>query len=504
MRFYNRVRELERLNYITSEGKNQAHLVVLSGRRRVGKTEMVKHFLRARADFVYLFITKKKSHLLLSEFCDILSDRIPILNSVVVNNFESLFKIIFDEMTKSNLYVVLDEFQNFMQVDDSVFSSLQKLWDEYQDKARGAIICIGSVQTLMRDIFEGSKEPLFGRATQKISLKPLDVSVISEILKDNKVDAPAHVLFFYSLFGGVPKYYSLLQRHNLFRKSHKDIIRTMFCDTDALLQSEGRELLIEEFGKNYHLYFSILQTVASGATQMSQIADKAGIGINSISKYLDEMVTYYEVLERRLPVNALAGDLKKGRYHISDPLLKFWFRYIHKNQSLVAIGANERLAEKISNDLSTFMGISFENMVRQLLIEQNTGTLVPFAFENIGGYWDRNGKVEIDVVALGKNKIFFAECKLNGNSFSEENIKSFKAKAQHVQWGEADREEYFALITNEPLQKTTKKFLNRHGIIAIDLPQILSPAGSSDAIPDNNDSIAETRQDDSDSCEPQT
>ena len=472
MKFYNRDRELGRLQSIILEGETQAHFVVMSGRRRIGKTALIKHFAANREDFVYLFVSKKKPHLLLTEFTELLSERIPLLNSVTINSFEALFTIIFEEMRKYHLCVVFDEFQNFLQVDSSTFSVLQKLWDQYQDKSKGAIICIGSVQTLMRDIFEGSKEPLFGRASAKIALKPLSVNVIVDILEDNRVDISRQLVFYYSLFGGVPKYYSMIFRMNLFCKSRQEIIKTLFCETDAMLQNEGRELLIEEFGKNYHLYFSIMQAVACGVTQMSQIADKTGIGVNSISKYLDELVSNYEVLERRLPVNATDGEHKNGRYYIADPLLKFWFRYIHKNQSLVAIGADTRLSEKIDSDLPTFMGLNFEIMMREILIECNDGSLVPFIFERIGGYWDRNGKVEIDIVAMDKEQIFFAECKLNGNQFTTNDANLLKAKGKMVRWGKEDRTEYYALIANEPLHLKTKKLMAKEGIICIDIPQL--------------------------------
>ena len=253
MKFYNRDRELSRLQSIISEGENQAHFVVISGRRRIGKTALIKHFSKERTDFIYLFVSKKKPHLLLSEFTELLAERIPLLNSVTINNFDAFFTILFEEMQKTPLCVVLDEFQNFQQVDDSTFSVLQKLWDQYQEKCKGALVCIGSVQTLMRDIFEGSKEPLFGRATAKIALKPLSVNVLVEILGDNQVDTAKQLIFYYSLFGGVPKYYSMISRMNLFRKKRQEIIKILFCETDAMLQNEGRELLIEEFGKNYHL-----------------------------------------------------------------------------------------------------------------------------------------------------------------------------------------------------------------------------------------------------------
>lgn len=482
MKFYNRERELSKLEEIVVESNIKANFVVLSGRRRVGKTTLIKHFAEKRNDVFYLFVSKKKPHLLLAEFTDLLAERIPILSSVVIKDFDSFFKIIFEEMTKQSLFIVIDEFQNFQQVDDSLFSVLQKLWDSYNEKCKGAIICIGSVQTLMRDIFEGNKEPLFGRATAKIPLKPLTVDVIGEILADNSVDVAKNLLFFHSVFGGIPKYYAQLDRSSLFCKSHKEIIRKLFCEVDAILQNEGRELLIEEFGKNYHLYFSILQTVACGATQMSQIADKTGIGVNSISKYLDELVSYYEVLERRSPATVSKGDHKNGRYYIADPLLRFWFRYIHKNQSLVAIGKDTLLSEKICADLPTFMGLTFEKMTRDVLIARNDGNIVPFVFEQIGGYWDKNGRVEIDIVAMDdtKGQILFGECKLNGNQFSVSDVNKLKEKASQVKWGSTDRKEHYALFSNEPLNSKTKKMLAKEGVIAADISEIY-PEGKLDS-----------------------
>lgn len=486
MKFYNREKELAKLERIVSEGAERVHLVVSSGRRRVGKTALVRHFSEGRDNFVYLFVSKKKPHLLLSEFSELLSAHIPMLKSVAVDSFESFFGILFSEMTRTPLHVVIDEFQNFLQVDESVFSIMQKHWDQNSQQAKGAIICIGSVQTLMRDIFEGQKEPLFGRVTERIPVRPLSVDVVARILDDNGANIQKDLLFFHSLFGGIPKYYDQIDRSHLFKSSQKQIVRRLFCEQDALLQGEGRELLIEEFGKNYHLYFSILQTVSCGITQMSQIADKTGIEVTSISKYLDELVTKYEVLERRLPVTSSGSEHKNGRYHIADPLLKFWFRYIHKNQSLVAMGAEDRLAEKIVTDLPTFMGLHFEVMIREVLQLRNNGAVIPFIFDRMGGYWDRGGKVEIDVMAMDDSKahIFFGECKLNGNQFHSDDAIKLKEKARQVHWGGDGRQEYFALISRDQVGPRTRNVLEKEGIACIELADLFK--GFSQQPPDSD------------------
>jgi AAA+ ATPase superfamily predicted ATPase len=475
MKFYGRARELNKLNELAATGANAAHLVVVTGRRRIGKTALIKRFGEGRNDLIYFFVGRKKPQVLLDEFTSLLAERMPLLKSVKINSFEQFFSLLFDLMESEPLFIVFDEFQNFLYVDPSIFSTLQHLWDSNRDRAKGAMICIGSVQTLMRDIFEGSKEPLFGRATARIHLAPLAADVIAVILRDHKRKPETDLLLFTTLFGGVPKYYFLLDRHQLFGLKVDEIISRTFCEPDALLQNEGRELLIEEFGKNHQMYFSIMQVIAAGETQMARIADTVGLNTSTLPKYLDELTSYYQVIERRVPVTSTRAEQKNGRYHISDPLLRFWFRYIFRNQSLIEMGETERLNSKIMQDLPTLMGHAFENLTRALLTARNDGSIVPFVFEKIGGYWNRTGSVEIDIVALDDSggNILFGECKLNGNRFTVADAVRLKEKASQVAWNNASRKEYFMLVSHEPVSPGRRKELENEGVTVVELKQLL-------------------------------
>ncbi len=201
--------------------------------------------------------------------------------------------------------------------------------------------------------------------------------------------------------------------------------------------------------------------------------------------YLDELVTKYEVLERRLPVTSSGSAHKNGRYYIADPLLKFWFRYIHKNQSLVAMGAEERLAEKIFTDLPTFMGLHFEVIIREVLQLRNNGTVIPFVFERIGRYWDRGGKVEIDVMAMDDSKthIFFGECKLNGNQFHADDAIKLKEKARQVHWGGEWPPRVFCLDFTRSGRPRTRNVLEKEGVACIELAELFK--GFSQQPPDS-------------------
>ena len=479
MKFYDRETELSHLNEIAALAQQTAHMVVISGRRRIGKTELIRRFASGRSDVLYLFVSKKKPQALLEEFRDILAERVPMLKTVSFRNFEDFFALVFNVMKEQPLIIVLDEFQNFEVVESSVFSTIQNLWDREKDQITGAFVFIGSVYTLMQKIFEGKKEPLFGRATARLYLEPLEPDAVAEILGDHGQDAVAQLPFYDTLFGGIPKYYFLADRYRLHGKSQGAIIRTLYTEKDAPLQDEGRELLIEEFGKNYHLYFTILQIIAGGETQMARIADRAGINVNSISKYLDELVSYYQVIERRLPATEIVVGKKIGRYYLKDQALRFWFRYIFRNQSLIEIGDTEGLTAKILKDLPTLMGKSFEALVRSLLIRKNVEAppLLPFRFSRIGGFWNRTGDVEIDVVAMNEetSEILFGECKINGNRFSSADAGRLKEKAAQVRWNNETRRASFALFSMTALSDAQKVALHRDGITPFDLKDLLPP-----------------------------
>ena len=475
MRFYDRERELVKLREIASLSRDSSHLVVITGRRRVGKTELIRRFAAEGEETLYFFVSRKKPQILLEEFRDLVAGRFPPLKRASFSGFDDFFRFLFDVMKERPLFVVFDEFQNFLHVDPSVFSTMQDLWDRQKDSIKGAFVCIGSVQTLMRDIFEGRKEPLFGRATARLYLEPLGPDTVGEILSDHRLAASRHLPFFFTLFGGVPKYYFLLDRYRLFGKPRGEIVRKLFCEADAPLQNEGRELLIEEFGKNYHLYFSILQVIAGGETQMARIADGAGINVNSISKYLDELTSYYRVIERRVPVTSFDRKQKTGRYFLGDPALRFWFRYIYRHRSLLEIGDEKELTGIIERDLSTLMGTSFEDLVRALLLRRNGEGLLPFRFSRIGGFWSRKGDVEVDIVALDEKEenILIGECKLSGARFTRRDAARLKEKARSIRRRGKGGKEHFALFCADAVSAREKESLGREGVTVYDLRDLL-------------------------------
>ncbi|MCK5122884.1 MAG: hypothetical protein KAQ87_01940 [Candidatus Pacebacteria bacterium] len=184
--------------------------------------------------------------------------------------------------------------------------------------------------TLIKKIFTSSKEPLYNRANKIIELRPFDLKTQQAILRDFKLLSSKNFLIFYSLFNGMPKYFELLEDDDLAKKNAKQIIKKLFCQEDAFLIKEGKNILIEEFGKSYEKYFSILTAISLGKTTRNEIHNYTGININSLGVFLKALEDFYEIIERKTPILEKKSSSKLSLYKIRDEFLSFWFRYLYK------------------------------------------------------------------------------------------------------------------------------------------------------------------------------
>ena len=210
---------------------------------------------------MYFFVDKKTSTLLLKEFSGI----VRVHSSGFVpdfSNWDDFIKFLFEYSKNKHLIVVFDEFQNFQAVDPAIFSIFQKYWDSYSDTSRILLIFVGSYTGLMKKIFIDEKEPLYGRSTAKIDLKPLNYRWIRKICIDMGFKSEEDIIKMYSTLGGTPRYYQLVESYGL--TSYESVLKTLIFGKNALLQDEVRQILINEFGRNYTTYFSILEAISRG------------------------------------------------------------------------------------------------------------------------------------------------------------------------------------------------------------------------------------------------
>ncbi|WP_421716698.1 ATP-binding protein [Arcobacter arenosus] len=423
MKFYNREKELENLKDIQKSSLSSSKMTVIVGRRRIGKTKLIKE---AYKDKVYLFVSKKNEALLCAEFIDIIENTLTIKVFGEFTSFKNLFEYLMNlSMTKPFTFVI-DEFQEFLQINSSIYSDMQNIWDEYKDKSKMNLVLSGSIYSLMKKIFEDKKEPLFGRANNKIHLKSFTINTLKEILEENYPKYKnKDLLSFYIFTGGVAKYVEIFVEKQAF--TFEKQLEVIFSDFSLFLE-EGKNLLVEEFGKEYTTYFSILSLIASSKTSRSQIES---VLEKNIGGYLDKLENDYTLIKKIKPIFSKEGS-RVVKYEIIDNYFNFWFRFIYKYKSAIEIENYEFVKDIIRRDFSMYSGKFLEKyFIEKLQLEKN--------YSQLGTYWEKSNQNEIDIVALNEleKKVLIAEVKLNAKKIDidlleekskklEKNFKKYK------------------------------------------------------------------------------
>lgn len=387
MKFVDRTRETASLQTIQKQSLEHAQFTVLTGRRRIGKTSLVFHAYKDMP-FLYFFVSKKSESELCAAYQQEISAKlgIPMLGRVML--FADIFEYIIQLSKRQPITLFIDEFQEFMRINASIYSDMQRIWDINKEEARINLIVGGSVQTMIHQIFENKKEPLYNRQTAMMRLKKFPPSILKEILASHNPNYSSDdLLALYSFTGGVAKYVELLMDNGA---TTKDQMIEAIIQPDSVFLSEGKNLLIEEFGKDYGVYFSILTAIASGHSQRSRIEDIIG---KEIGGYLTMLEDTYGLISKHKPLFATANS--NIRYRLDDNFLIFWFRFVFKYNYMLEINAFEALRQIIRRDYETFSGKMLENYFKEKLAEEQQ-------FTRIDNWWSRNGETEIDIIAINE------------------------------------------------------------------------------------------------------
>ncbi|MBP6610124.1 MAG: ATP-binding protein [Paludibacter sp.] len=417
MKFYNRTTELEILSRISEQSAKSACFTAIIGRRRVGKTALLIKSVEAKK-YLYLFVSRKSEQILCSQFQNEAQEALGIQIYGQITDFRTLFEQLLIFSTKQTYTLIIDEFQEFERINKSIFSDIQDLWDRYKESSRLNFVVCGSIYSMMKRIFESEKEPLFGRLNSKIILRPFSPATIKEILTDfNPYYTNEDLLCLYLITGGVAKYLTLLMEAGA---TTKDKMIDFVVRADSPFLSEGKDLLISEFGKDYGIYFSIIQLIAEGKTSQNEIDSIVGKNTGS---YLTNLEIEYSLIKKNKPIFS-KPESRGIRWTLNDNYLLFWFRFIYSNQQLVELGKNETLNTYIKTNYDQFSGHILERYFRDKMIQEEE-------FTQIGNYWDKKGENEIDIIALNSmNKTaIIAEVKRNRNKI---NIATLQDKVKTI------------------------------------------------------------------------
>ena len=410
MKFYDRENEKKVLGDVLRQSRQEGRMTVLMGRRRIGKTELSQRC--GDATVLYFFVGKKAETLLCQDYVREIREKLdaPILGTPT--SFSEVFRFVLQLAESRPFTLVIDEFQNFLKINPSIFSDIQRDWDLHKRSSRLNLIISGSVFTLMTKIFEDKEEPLFGRADEKMTLGPFTTDVLKQILADfNPGYTPEDLLALYSITGGVPWYVTLLLDKG---KTNKELMLAALTEENSPFINEGKNILIEEFGTDYVTYFSILTCIANGMKTRAEIENE--LGNNNIGPYLVKLEDYYKVITKSLPIFA-KDNSKKVRYQLCDCFLTFWFRFFYKYLALVENRALKSLGEIIRRDYSSVSGFMMERYFRKKFQEE--GRYV------IGKWWDRKGGNEIDLIVADpiQKEAWIYELKKQGFRYKENEFK---------------------------------------------------------------------------------
>ena len=431
--FINRREELKALS--EEYQKDGSAFSVIYGRRRVGKTALIEEFIKDKPH-IYYYATEVSSHLQLELFSQEITRFFALPKEFRFESFESALQFIATQKIDKKLIIVIDEFQNLVKVDAAFSSILQKSWDLFLSKANIHLILCGSVISMMHSQVLHYNAPLYGRRTQSIHLKPIKFRYLKDFLP--KLDSDT-LLKVYASFGSIPKYLLLYDQ----TLSFEDNLRKNILDKNSYLYNEGYFLLKQEISEAA-TYFSILEVISKGETKIGNIASALGVNASLLTRYLGKLIEL-DIVEKEIPItekNPLKS--KFGRYKIKDKFLQFWFYYVYKNMSFLEIGEIDAVMQEIEkNFIDRFVAFAFEDVIRELLIEQPY-KLLDFRPTKVGRWW--NNKEEIDIVAFDDENIAFIECKYQKSVDKEKVLQKLIQKSAAIRH---NKKPHFLVVTKE-------------------------------------------------------
>lgn len=422
--FIGRKNELSQMNRLYNQEKFQ--LFILYGRRRVGKTTLLKEFCKNKSS-IFFSAEQGNEKMNLEKFSQLIFQYYGEDNIEPFLSWEKALLYINDRQKNKPLVLVLDEFPYLVYANSSLLSILQHLIDHILADGKLFLILCGSYMGFMEKEVLGAKSPLFGRRTSQLYLKPFNYLTSIKFLNGFGSEEK---LMLYGAFGGTAMYLSQIN-NNL---SLKDNIEDIFLNPIGYLYEEPIFLLKQELNEP-GVYYTIIDAIAKGAVKANEIAAKTGEDTAKCLKYIKTLCEL-GILYKENPFGEKPAS-RKSIYGISDFMFRFWFRYISGNKTLLETNAKEAVWKlKIEPDYSNYMGLVFEQVCKEYLLFKNSKGELPFLFTEIGRWWGTNQKEhcqeEIDIAASDKSSYLICECKWKNQPTDYKVLESLRKKASLV------------------------------------------------------------------------
>jgi len=452
--FVDRDDELDRLT--DCYDSETADFVVIYGRRRLGKSELVRQSIADRDDTVYYQAVESTAQNQLEQFVDTATAQFPSLQNVR-RDWEALLEALGDD----DAIVVIDEFPFLVEEDESLPSRIQRVWDMELQETGMTLVLVGSSISVMEDKVLSGSAPLYGRRTATIDLKPLDVADARQFFPEYD---PETAITTWSIYGGTPYY---LQTVDPDQSLGTNVQQTILSER-GLLHTEPEFLLRTEL-RQPNTYFSILRALAHGRRTPNEIAGMAGVESGSLSSYLQKL-RRLRLVERHIPVTESPTASKRGRYRIAAPLFRFWFRFIYGNQDQLRILGEDAYDELVVPELTDYVSPLFERLCQQAL-----PNLIDGKFRDVGQWWFKEH--ELDVLGLTDAGLVAGECKFTSQPVSEGVLNDLERTASEVLWpdGPADTEPKYVLFSRSGYTDDLARVAEtRDDVRLFDLPKTIA------------------------------
>lgn len=424
MNFIGRKTELEKLN---DEYQRNGSFVVVYGRRRIGKTTLIKEFIKDKTAF-YFLATEELETQSMKRLAGVIGrcTKNSLMKKAVFTDWLDLFQIIADYKPNEKKVLVIDEFPYLVKTNVAFPSILQNAWDEILKEHNVMLILSGSLIGMMNKYALSYDSPLYGRRTSQIRLNPLSFSELYEVQHISFEQAVMQ----YSITGGIPKYLELLIETDDLEKQIKKLILSkngfLYEEPNFLLKSESLSAVN---------YFSIIKTISDGNHKLNKIASMLSQDTSSLMPYLSTLIELGFV-EKRIPVTEKNPERsRKGLYFISDLFIRFWFHYVYPYKGELELDNMQIVLDEMNKDfVEKFVAFVYEDICKNIFQNLCMKRKIHFVCSRIGSYWlnDIDGNTEIDVMAIDhQNKqIFAGECKFHTKPVDASVYFSLKNKVE--------------------------------------------------------------------------
>ncbi|MDD2567271.1 MAG: ATP-binding protein [Thiovulaceae bacterium] len=414
--FANRHKQLKLLN--DEYASERFSFTVLYGRRRVGKTTLLKEFIKDKPALYYLvtlesapIVIKRFQHIVATFFND------TFLKNLEIKDLPQLFEYLAQKDFDKKLIVIIDEFQYFSKIDASIPSQFQYIVDELLKNKNFHLILCGSIISMMYEQTLSYDAPLYGRRTSAIKLEAIEFGYLQEFFPNKSTQ---QLIELYSVLYGVPKYLEMfVASGDIFENIEKNILNSMgylYSEPQFILQNEVNEPIT---------YFSILEVIASGEHKLGNIASKLGKNVQNITSFISKLIEL-DIIYKDVPItetNPLKS--KKGLYFIKDNFFRFWFSYVLPYKSQLEMGNTKYVLEKIKENFHGFVAPVYEKLAIEHLMQR-------YDLLKCGRWWDKNE--EIDALGIGEDHLIAAECKYSNKKVGVDILTSLQKKAEKVEY----------------------------------------------------------------------